>query len=429
MASAATTSSPGQQQERRSASAAAAVQFVHAAAEQQRAAALRGLEEVSAMSNLPDGTVQELVQALRQHARIAVHFHPDRTVTGRGHTVAESMLTQGVIQSQFESNISNGKLDPSAGGKRDQWENQLFGQAYKESKPVERPKYGALALLGQIDGPAPRFGSCYFLLSPGVSRRSTYCFGDSHAAPVWRGTNDCWETVLGPLLEESFTRDGALGVGDRGAPLRPAALVRRALSLLRAPLQAQWQYPAARNLDHYIEAQVHGPLSLLDDVDALVADASFQATETGAHLAAMAARYQIQLHWRPRSELAVADIPSDFRGPQMPVIGGTVARGNALLSAALIGETARSCVSCPGSHALCVKLGSVEAALQHLKLLWHCVLRYGSQAECHGVEHGAANKHDEYHTSTVGKSELKCVNFSLTDTAEGGSAAKKQRKA
>ncbi|MGQ7111171.1 DUF3626 domain-containing protein, partial [Escherichia sp. TWPC-MK] len=32
------------------------------------------------------------------------------------------------------------------------------------------------------DGPAPRFGSCYFLLSPKVSSRSTYTYLDSHTS-------------------------------------------------------------------------------------------------------------------------------------------------------------------------------------------------------------------------------------------------------
>lgn len=37
------------------------------------------------------------------------------------------------------------------------------------------------------DGPAPRFGSCYFLLSPKVSSRSTYTYLDSHQDPKEKG--------------------------------------------------------------------------------------------------------------------------------------------------------------------------------------------------------------------------------------------------
>ena len=35
-----------------------------------------------------------------------------------------------------------------------------------------------------------------------------------------------------------------------------------------------------RNLNHYIEAQVHGDVILSEDVDYLVADPSFSSTET-----------------------------------------------------------------------------------------------------------------------------------------------------
>jgi hypothetical protein len=36
------------------------------------------------------------------------------------------------------------------------------------------------------DGPAPRFGSCFFLLRPNVAKRSTFTFGGSHED--WRST-------------------------------------------------------------------------------------------------------------------------------------------------------------------------------------------------------------------------------------------------
>ena len=146
--------------------------------------------------------------------------------------MAGSMLATGCVQSQFESQISNGKVDSAPGGKRDQWENRLFGQAYQDAAPFWRPKYGALFLLGQSDGPAPRFGSCYFLLSPDATKRATFCYGDSHLDPPIRGTYELWEDVLSELFQESFTRDGTLGLHG----LRPPALVGRMLELLQAPL-------------------------------------------------------------------------------------------------------------------------------------------------------------------------------------------------
>jgi len=89
--------------------------------------------------------------------------------------------------SQFETGLSGGSPSAFPGGERDQWESQLFGGAYHEpdASPAGRPKYGALAVMDHPDGPAPRFGSCYFLLHAEVSSRSTFTFvaATNHTRP------------------------------------------------------------------------------------------------------------------------------------------------------------------------------------------------------------------------------------------------------
>ncbi|CAE7763252.1 GALNT11 [Symbiodinium sp. KB8] len=285
-----------------------ATNHVKELAMQRRQRAAGTLADIFEMSALPADTVEKLTFALQAHGRVAIHFHPDRLVKG-GETVAGSLLATGCIQSQFESQISNGRVDSAPGGKRDQWENRLFGGAYEQAAPSLRPKYGALFLLGQSDGPAPRFGSCYFLLSPDATKRATFCYGDSHLDPPARGTWEVWEDILSELFQESFTRDGALGIG-----LRPPALASRILEVLHSPLSDKWSFPAARNLDHYIEAQVHGQVDLGPDVDALVADPSFKGTSVGAQLHSIASRYGMLLHWHAGSQLSVDEVPNDFRG-------------------------------------------------------------------------------------------------------------------
>ena len=87
------------------------------------------IAHVLKMSNIAEAKFEEAVQAIRQHARVAFHFHPDRLdVLGR--TVAESLLENGMYKSQFETGLSNGKLAPTVGGPRDSWENNMFGDAY-----------------------------------------------------------------------------------------------------------------------------------------------------------------------------------------------------------------------------------------------------------------------------------------------------------
>mmetsp|Transcript_73574 Transcript_73574/g.172605 ORF Transcript_73574/g.172605 Transcript_73574/m.172605 type:complete len:364 (+) Transcript_73574:106-1197(+) len=345
-----------------------AINHVKDLAMQRRQRAAGTLADIFEMSALPADRVEKVTVSLQDHARVAIHFHPDRLVSG-GETVAGSLLATGCIQSQFESQISNGRVDSAPGGKRDQWENRLFGGAYEQAAPSLRPKYGALFLLGQSDGPAPRFGSCYFLLSPNATKRATFCYGDSHLDPPARGTYEVWEDILSELFQESFTRDGALGIG-----LRPPALTSRILDVLHSPLSDKWSFPAARNLDHYIEAQVHGQLELGPDVDALVADPSFKGTSVGAQLQNIASQYDICFHWHAGSQLSVDEVPNDFRGPRMPELARIVAP-KGMLTSALIGTAARQAAEDTAEQA---DLGPSEKALQELKLLWHVLLRYGS---------------------------------------------------
>ena len=104
-------------------------------------------------------------------------------------SVAEALFEQGIYKSQFETLLSNGSVSAYPGGERDLWEQRIFGGAYQLEGVTndQRPKYGALNLMLHPDGPAPRFGSCYFLLSPKVSSRSTYTYLDSHQDPKRKG--------------------------------------------------------------------------------------------------------------------------------------------------------------------------------------------------------------------------------------------------
>ncbi len=324
------------------------------------------------MSNVPFALVDEVVGGLRSHVRVGLHFHPDR-ISGDGRTVAEALLGDGSYKNQFESRMSNGRLSPERGGDRDEWENGLFGEAYlgRDIPLALRPKYGALALMGHSDGPSPRFGCCYFLLKPACSKRATFCFGDSHQSPAERGTWSVWEDILAALLTHSFVHDSALGVAN----VRPAALLDRLREIPALPHETSASLAPARILDHYIEAQVHGEIGLLDDVDALVVDPSFRETEIQQQLSELCDRYDIGLHWHGGSHLQVRDVPSDFRGSAMPALAARVAPEGAL-TPAMIGTATRNALRNPQEWD---EFGSTADVLQSLKLLWHVLLRYGEE--------------------------------------------------
>ena len=113
-------------------------------------------------------------------ARVVIHFHPDRLGT-KPMPVAEALLKEGVYRNQFETGLSTEGLSPFPGGARDSWERSLFGGAYHGEGVTDsqRPKYGALELVRYADGPIPRFGSCYFVLRPTVSGRTSFTFAGS----------------------------------------------------------------------------------------------------------------------------------------------------------------------------------------------------------------------------------------------------------
>lgn len=222
---------------------------------------------------------------------------------------------------------------------------------------------GALDLLGHGDGPSPRFGSAYLLLHPAVSRRCTFTYLDSHEKPPERGTCDEFDDILATLFRDAFVREFALGEA-----LTPTSLLRRMNDYLGAPFVDPRGKIAARNLNHYIEAQIHGDIRLGEDAAILVADSAFVATDIGDRLRALCDRYALRLYWHAGFVLSVADVPRDFRGATMPALAARVAV-DGQLDAVTIGRAAQAVVQAGRANA--------AAELQELKLLWHVLVRFG----------------------------------------------------
>nr|WP_309227315.1 DUF3626 domain-containing protein [Micromonospora thermarum] len=132
-----------------------------------------------------------------------------------------------------------------------------------------------------------------------------------------------FEPVLAALLTATTATGICLGV--------PADVPTLARTLLGRAEAGADPAAAGRALDDYVEAQVHGELSLARDVEAVVVDPSFRGTETGATFAAAAGRYGFDLRWHAGFELPVERID---RGPS-------------------------------------------AVTLQHLKQLWHVLVRFG----------------------------------------------------
>jgi hypothetical protein len=321
---------------------------------------------------------------VRSHARVVVHFHPDRFGL-KPMTVAESLLEDGRYRNQFETGLSSGSRTAFAGGSRDRWERDLFGGAYHGSGVLadERPKYGSLELIRHPDGPAPRFGSCYFVLRPAVSRRSTFTFGGSEGVMAVErfGTIDSMEAVIAALLEE-VASGGMTTV--RWAPFLAPTLglanvtVGGLLERLQRELPTNRSDPSVgrpgRVLDSGVEAHVHGPVDLRRDVECLVIDPAFDGTSIGETLADVCRRYEIPSHWHCGFRMSVEDVPDDFRGPAMRPLASRISE-NGILDAAVIGAAESSLYWRPGKWH---DWGSRDETLQHLKQLWHVLVHYGA---------------------------------------------------
>ncbi len=324
------------------------------------------------MCDLPADAVERTVRAIGRDARVALHFHPDRPVSN-GSTVAEALLMEGEYRNQFETSISNGGVTAFVGGARDVCEQRLFGGAYHVHgvKVGDRPRYGALDLLGNPEGPCPRFGSCYLVLASAVSHRCTFTYQDSHSNPNERGTLQEFDDVFAALLRDVFLHDCALG--ERS--LTVASLLELIERALVNPVAQRTSIGSpCRNLNQYVEAQVHGSVSLASDVDALVVDPSFLGTTTADYLSELCTRYDVELQWHRGYRLRIEDVPRDLRGPTMPSLAKRVGRER-MLDVSMIGAAVRDLQANPEAWK---DRGTVEEVLQELKLLWHVLVRCGA---------------------------------------------------
>ncbi|WP_380170135.1 DUF3626 domain-containing protein [Kineococcus sp. DHX-1] len=256
--------------------------------------------------------------------RVTVHFHPDRPAgadpSGRPRATLEAIAADGVYLSQFATGTSGGGLTAHPGGDRWVWESRLFGGAYDDAPPRERPVYGSLDHRHRPAGGSVRFGSAHLRLRPDVLRRSTSCWPDSAFGPVAVGTLD---------------RCDLLDWLDSAADL---------LDPLQDPL------------DGYVEAHVHGPLVLVRDVEALVLDPSYRGPVPPGVRIERHAGFALR-----RSDFTRPEVVA-YRGPDVAAAGAALAqRSGGTLDPAGIGAAAWA--------------GEVDG--QTLKRVWHCLARFG----------------------------------------------------
>ena len=321
-----------------------------------------------ATRSVTDEPLDAWVDRFREAGRLTLNFHPDR-VGSLGIGVSAALLETGRYLSQWTTGVSAGSRSAVPGGERQAWESSVFDGAYLGADPsvTDHPVYGSLDLLLDPHGGSPRFGSSFVILHRHVRERTTLCLGDSHLGPTDIGTFDEPACVLAGLAEQAEGHD----LLDRGLGID---------DLLEACRGSYLSVRPARDLDGYIEAQVHGGVSLAIDVETIVVDPSFEGTEVGSDLEAAAERYQFELAWHGGSEIRIGEVPDDFRGPAMLDLARRIARPDDVIDARAIGNYARSAfVSEPT-----IAGDPPESDLQQVKYLWHTLLACGRDAAPNG---------------------------------------------
>ena len=269
------------------------------------ASARRALDHVTALSSGPP---------MDPGLRVTLNFHPDR----HDPPILAALAAAGYYRSQFVTGTSNGGLTAHPGGDRWRWESRIFGGAYDDAEGAERPVYGALNFRDQGVGAAPRFGSAHFVLAAGAVHRATFCYPDSFLEPTDFGVASALDLVDKALADT-----------------------------------------AADAIDNYIEAQVHGPVRLGADIEALVLDPCYQGTEVEA----LARELPCRLRWHPGFRLTLDEMARypDFRGPEFIELAREITP-EGLLTPLVIGRAAAT--------------GKYDP--QDLKRVWHYLARFGA---------------------------------------------------
>lgn len=297
---------------------------------------------------------------------ITINFHPDR-YANNGKTVLENLTEQGMYHSQFRTGTTNGGRSAHLGGNRFQWEQRMFFDAYPPDS-LDRPKYGALNLFRFLDGASVRFGSCFFSLKHDIISKCTFSYGDSSTHPTTLCTADTFVGVIAGLLDDLSKKERVLN--------QIVSSQQEGLALLLH--QRSRAKDLGRNLDHCIEAHIHGDIHMDRDVDCFYVDSSFRDTPFHEQAENFSCMYNIELCWIPKRQVEIDVIEALFRGPMIPVLARGIeerfGKGLGVLDAALIGSASRDISLHPNNW---TEFGNEPELFQYIKQLWHTLSYFG----------------------------------------------------
>ncbi|AYV76297.1 MAG: protein of unknown function DUF3626 [Terrestrivirus sp.] len=145
-------------------------------------------------------------------------------------------------RNQFETKTSGGSLSATS---RIDWEKNLFGSIYVDSTAHEKVKYGVVNMLnypGGVTG-AYGYGDSYFILKQSVKTRTSFVQGDSSSKQLHICSFDNCIQILYYIDDVMLTDIIKIALGN---------------------------IPSSGHVYSYIEAQIHGPIVLAEDIETFV---------------------------------------------------------------------------------------------------------------------------------------------------------------
>lgn len=272
--------------------------------------------------------IEQAIENIRQKSQgaecsmscsVTINFHPDR-FTADNQPLLQAIANDGELKSQYETGTSNGGLTAYAGGARWLWEKNVFDGAYDNAHDKLRPKYGALNFRRYETGAAPRFGSAYFQLKPHTLNRTTFCYPDSFLEP----DDFAVHGRISTLIEKASSSNDDL-------------------------------------LDDYIEAHIHGSISVKDDIECIVLDPVYRSSIVEED----AAKLGVPINWHNGYELSLEEIRRypEYRGKQFVDLAEELAQ-HGKINAKILG--------------LAVTQNGYKE--QDVKKVWHYLARFGFAA-------------------------------------------------
>ncbi len=197
-------------------------------------------------SDYGGGVAEKVRDYVRTRAPLIINFPLD---------IIDSLYCDPFLRNQFETGSSKGLLEPILGGARDGWEARMFDGGYHAGpsyrlNAAERPRYGSVCIDKSKRG-VIQYGGGVFELADHVRSRVTIAHDDSSGIKSFHlGTLAYADHVLCLIGKDRLRHCIAAALGRHTSPPADGA--------------ARLERPEFST--SYVEMQVHGRISLREDI-------------------------------------------------------------------------------------------------------------------------------------------------------------------